>query len=160
MVALSLSLSLCRLPADGSVSYDITDYLEQNQHILRITDTQDSQFSVCIQLLPLITLSPSSVVFFFTVAMTTVNSECSPFHLPSSSSSSPSSSSPSIQARNMLDHELAMRLRRLCDRDNWMLCQNLTLFVSVFISSSLPHSLLFHTPITHTQFLLPDHHHW
>jgi hypothetical protein len=74
---------------DGSVLYDITDYLEQNQGILKISDTQD--------------------IFFVTVAMTT--------------------------ARNMLDHELAMRLRRLCDRDNWMLCQNLTLFVSYYLTT-------------------------
>ena len=40
----------------------------------------------------------------------------------------------------MLDHELAMRLRRLCNRDNWMLCQNLTLFVSV-------------SPLSHTHSL-------
>jgi pentatricopeptide repeat protein len=73
--------------SDGSVLYDITDYLEKNQHVLQITDNQD--------------------IYFFLVAMTT--------------------------ARNMLDHELATRLVRLCDRDNWMLCQNITLFISYFL---------------------------
>ena len=35
---------------DGSVLYDITDYLENNQHILEIKDTQDSKLTLSLSL--------------------------------------------------------------------------------------------------------------